>query len=49
VSCFTLAFGQIPNGALLGTPPIFGALDLQPFRIGELGERALAAFWIAVS
>src|SRR5262249_58753443 len=30
---------QIPNRALVGSPPVFVALDLRPFRIGELGER----------
>jgi len=34
-----MPFGQIPNRALVGTPPLLVALDLRPFPIGELGER----------
>src|SRR6516165_5866056 len=39
IAKFTIAFGQIPNATLFGTPPLLVALNLQPFCIGELGER----------
>jgi hypothetical protein len=32
-------FGQIADNVLIRTPSLFVALDLHPFRVGELGER----------
>src|SRR5262245_33556290 len=39
IAKFAISFSQIPNSALVGTPPIFIAPDLQPFLGGGLGER----------